>query len=94
MLPIDIIFGRHGQSEGNKAKRASEEGDNSFFQPEFRSRHSRSFRLTDLGIEQAKISGKWLRENVPMPPDRLRRPAAASRPIPVRRQPPASAEIA
>ncbi len=69
MLPIDLIFVRHGQSEGNLAARMSEKGDNSFFTPEFRDRHSRSFRLTDKGIEQAKAAGEWLRKNVPMPLD-------------------------
>lgn len=71
MLPIDLIFVRHGQSEGNLAHRMSEKGDNSFFTPEFRDRHSRAFRLTDKGIEQAKAAGEWLRTNVPMPLDRF-----------------------
>src|SRR3989344_3166564 len=69
MLPVDMIFVRHGQSEGNEANRASRDGDNSFFTPEFRETHSRTFRLTSRGVEQAKSTGKWLRENVPMPFD-------------------------
>ena len=71
MLPIDIILVRHGQSEGNKANHASQKGDNSFFTPEFRNRHSRSFRLTDKGIKQAQTAGEWLKKNVPMPLDRF-----------------------
>lgn len=71
MLPIDIILIRHGQSEGNKAVKASKKGDNKFFTPEFRNKHSRTFRLTDLGIRQAKAAGEWLRSNVPMPLDRF-----------------------
>src|SRR3989338_6760651 len=71
MLPIDLIFIRHGQSEGNVANKASRKGDNSFFTPEFRDRHSRSFRLTDKGISQAKAAGKWIRKNIPMPFDRF-----------------------
>lgn len=67
MLPIDMIFVRHGESEGNIATKASERGDNSYFTEEFRNRHSREFRLTDLGIEQAKSAGKWLHENVTFP---------------------------
>ena len=63
MLPIDLIFVRHGQSEGNLAHRMSEKGDNSFFTPEFRERHSRAFRLTNKGIEQAKSAGFWLKKN-------------------------------
>ena len=71
MLPIDTIFVRHGQSEGNVANRASRDGDNSFFTPEFREKHSRAFRLTDKGIEQAKSAGDWLRKNALMPLDRF-----------------------
>ena len=63
-LPIDLIFIRHGESEGNKANKASRDGDNRFFTPEFRDKHSRAFRLTDRGIEQAKIAGDWLKFNV------------------------------
>lgn len=71
MLPIDLIFVRHGQSEGNVANKASRKGDNTFFTPEFRERHSRSFRLTDKGIEQAKSAGVWLKKNISMPMDRF-----------------------
>ena len=71
MLPVDIILVRHGQSEGNVANKASRKGDNSFFTPQFRNRHSRAFRLTDKGIRQAKTAGKWLVKNVEMPLDRF-----------------------
>src|SRR3990167_7845895 len=71
MLPIDIIFVRHGQSEGNVAMKSSRKGDNSFFTPQFRDRHSRVFRLTDKGIEQAKSAGTWLKKNISMPLDRF-----------------------
>lgn len=71
MLPIDLILVRHGQSEGNLAVHASRDGDNSFFTPEFFERHSRDFRLTDKGIEQAKTAGEWLKKNVLMPFDRF-----------------------
>lgn len=53
------------------ARKASEQGDNRFFTPEFRDRHSRDFRLTNRGIEQAEAAGKWLKANVPMPLDRF-----------------------
>lgn len=65
MLPIDLVFVRHGESEGNIATKASEEGDHSFFTPEFRDRHSREFRLTNRGVDQAKLAGNWLRDNLP-----------------------------
>ena len=70
-LPIDLIFVRHGQSEGNVANNASRKGDNSFFTPQFRDRHSRAFRLTDKGIEQAESAGRWLKANVAQPVDRF-----------------------
>ena len=65
MLPRDIILVRHGQSEGNVATEASKMGDNRHFTEAFRNRHSREFRLTDLGIQQAKAAGDWIRKNVP-----------------------------
>jgi broad specificity phosphatase PhoE len=72
MVPIDLILVRHGQSEGNAAKRASEDDDQCFsYTEEFLGRHSREFRLTDLGIRQARAAGGWLRANVPMPLDRF-----------------------
>ena len=71
MLPIDLVFVRHGQSEGNVANRASRNRDNSFFTPEFLERHSRTFRLTDKGIAQAEAAGEWLRANVPTLFDRF-----------------------
>jgi len=70
-LPVDVILVRHGQSELNEAGRASRKGDNHFFTPEFRNTHSRNFRLTDLGIRQAKVAGEWLKKNAPMPLDRF-----------------------
>jgi len=70
MLPVDLIVIRHGESEGNVAMKASRSGDNSLFTPGFRNRHSREFRLTDRGIEQAQVAGEWLRQNVHFPIDR------------------------
>ncbi len=66
MLPIDLIVVRHGESEGNVASRAVREGNKSLFTPEFRNRHSREYRLTDQGIQQAKTAGAWLRANIPL----------------------------
>ncbi len=61
MLPIDLVLVRHGQSEGNKAKRRSEKGDHSAFTPEFLDRHTSSFRLTALGRDQAVAAGTYLK---------------------------------
>lgn len=64
-LPIDLVLVRHGQSEGNAAKRLSEAGNHEAFTPEFRNRHSSALRLTDLGRLQAKVTGKWIRNHFP-----------------------------
>lgn len=71
MLPVDLILVRHGQSEENRAISMSKAGDNSFFTSEFRKTHDREFRLTDLGVSQAKAVGEWLKKNIPMPLDRF-----------------------
>lgn len=61
MLPQDLILVRHGESEGNVASRASKDGDESHFTPEFRGRHSSVFRLSPEGRRQAEVTGRWLR---------------------------------
>lgn len=61
-LPIDLVLIRHGESEGNAAKRLSEKGDNSAFNAINTRRHSRSFRLSKKGREQAVTVGKWIQE--------------------------------
>lgn len=61
-LPIDLILIRHGESEGNAAKRLSEKGDHSAFEAITTKRHSRSYRLSKKGREQAVTAGKWLQE--------------------------------
>lgn len=71
MLPLDIILVRHGESEGNFANKASRRGDNGFFTDEFRNRHSRTFRLTNKGIAQAKAAGVWIKANVHRPIQRF-----------------------
>ena len=47
--------------KGNAAKRQSEKGDHSAFTDEFRKRHTASFRLSDLGRQQALAAGEWIR---------------------------------
>jgi len=60
MLPIDMFLVRHGESEGNAAKRRSEAGDHSVFTQEFRERHNSSFRLSEKGREQADLAGNYI----------------------------------
>jgi NAD+ kinase len=54
------VLVRHGQSEGNVAKRRSEAGDHSIFTPEFKARHTASYRLSGLGQEQARTAGAYI----------------------------------
>lgn len=60
-LPIDLVLVRHGESEGNAAKRLSEKGDHSAFTNEFLNRHSSGFHLTAKGCEQAQQAGACIR---------------------------------
>ncbi len=61
-LPIDTVLVRHGESEGNLAKRLSEQGDHSIMTTQFLDRHTASWRLTDKGRDQAARAGKWIQE--------------------------------
>ena len=63
-LPIDLVLVRHGESEGNVAVKASEDGDNRHFTEEYRNRHSSLWRLTDRGIEQAQAASNFLEEHI------------------------------
>lgn len=58
-LPLDLILVRHGQSEGNVAKRLSEKGDNNAYAL-LNERHTRSLRLSKRGQVQSVTAGKWL----------------------------------
>lgn len=60
-LPIDFVLVRHGQSEGNLAKRLAETGDSAAYDRTIVGRHTRSFRLTEKGRTQARLAGNWLR---------------------------------
>eukprot|EP01128_Nolandella_sp_AFSM9_P010030 TRINITY_DN678_c0_g1_i1.p1 TRINITY_DN678_c0_g1~~TRINITY_DN678_c0_g1_i1.p1 ORF type:complete len:296 (+),score=56.04 TRINITY_DN678_c0_g1_i1:46-888(+) len=61
-LPIDLVIVRHGQSEGNLAQFHSKIGDDSLWTEAFQGRASRNYRLTDVGIAQAKIAGEYLKK--------------------------------
>jgi len=62
-FPIDLVLVRHGESEGNYAQHLAKHGDNSLWTPELQNRHTSKYRLTDLGIQQARITGTWIRAN-------------------------------
>lgn len=62
-MPRDLFLVRHGQSEGNVAVKAASDGDTSYVDhPEYQIRHSSWWRLTDLGVEQAKQAGQRLNQ--------------------------------
>lgn len=66
-MPVDLLFVRHGQSEGNQAREQSRHGDNSAYTEEFRRRLNREWRLTDLGLGQAQAAGEWIRRCIEGP---------------------------
>jgi broad specificity phosphatase PhoE len=62
--PMELIFVRHGESEGNVAVEAGNKGDYSHYTDEFRSKHNCDLDLTERGIGQANKAGLWIKENI------------------------------
>jgi len=63
-MPKNLFLVRHGQSEGNLIRKKYEKtGDESFFSDEFLGLHESQYRLTPLGVRQAKKAGRWLKKN-------------------------------
>lgn len=58
-MPIDLVFVRHGESEGNRAQERSRAGDDSDWEI-FSQRHTSKYLLTDVGREQARITGEYV----------------------------------
>ena len=63
-MPTDLVFVRHGHSEGNEAIGRSKKGDFSLLTPEFRETPGHRWRLTEKGQEQAAKAGAWIHENI------------------------------
>jgi len=63
-MPMNLVLVRHGQSEGNVAFNLLKKEDDSLFTPEFAARHTSLWRLTNKGIEQAKIAGNWIKNEI------------------------------
>lgn len=61
-MPLDLILVRHGHSEGNHALEAAKTGDLSLMTNEFRQRNASDYRLTELGENQARAAGRWIRD--------------------------------
>lgn len=63
MLPLHVVLGRHGESEGNVLNKQFRQGDYSGFTPALLRRRSASFHLTEKGKTQALVAGEWLKQN-------------------------------
>ena len=63
-MPLDLVFVRHGQSEANILQEAEKEGVLLDIPTELRDRPDWMQRLTPRGVEQAKIAGAWILENI------------------------------
>ncbi len=63
-LPPDLVFVRHGESEGNIANRAAREGNFEHYEAGLAERPGHDLRLTEKGIGQAQASGEWIRDNI------------------------------
>ncbi len=61
-LPVDLVLVRHGQSEGNAAKRLHESGQPEALAKLVSERHTSGYLLTSLGEKQAVDAGAWLRD--------------------------------
>lgn len=65
MAMVDhLVLVRHGQSEGNVASRLSRFGDDTMFTDEFRERPGHEWRLTEEGVEQARMAGAWIATHI------------------------------
>jgi NAD+ kinase len=60
-MPIDLVLVRHGESEGNAAKRRSRDGETGLYDEVLGGRHTRSYRLTNKGCTQAAKAGDYIR---------------------------------
>jgi len=61
--PVDLILVRHGESEDKLAGIASRLGDDSLWD-KLKNRHPSYYRLTSHGVDQAKVAGAWIKENI------------------------------
>ena len=64
-LPIDLVLVRNGVSEGAIAIKKANQGKKIEINEEFLHLHNSKWRLMNAGVNQAKITGKWIREHFP-----------------------------
>ncbi|MFZ4434256.1 MAG: histidine phosphatase family protein [Microthrixaceae bacterium] len=60
-MPLDLFLVRHGQSEGNVALEAADDGDGTHLTDDFRGRNASDWRLSSHGCTQAAAAGGWIR---------------------------------
>lgn len=60
-MPKNLVLMRHGESELNVMAKMMRKNDEEYPE-EFQKTPDREYRLTDKGVEQAKIAGKYLKE--------------------------------
>lgn len=58
-MPLDLVLVRHGQSEGNLAKKLREKGIDAYDKVR-KGRHTRSWRLSELGKSEAAQAGAFI----------------------------------
>lgn len=63
-MPLDLVFVRHGQSEANVLQQVEKDGFAQDLPAELRNRPDWAHRLSPLGVEQAKIAGAWILDNI------------------------------
>lgn len=61
-MPNNLVLVRHGQSEANVMQQADKKGDNTRYTEETMTVPDRSWRLTDQGVAQAQVAGRWIAE--------------------------------
>ncbi len=63
-MPKNLFLVRHGQSEGNLVRKQFEQTkDESVYSDLFLGLHESQYKLTELGISQAKKAGEWFKKN-------------------------------
>jgi broad specificity phosphatase PhoE len=71
-MPRNLFLVRHGQSEGNLARKKYKETKNSsFYSDEFLKLHESQYKLTELGVKQANKAGNWFLKNKLLNFDRM-----------------------
>lgn len=63
-MPNELVFVRHGQSEANIIQKADKDGVHHEMEQQINDRPDWQQRLSQKGIEQARMAGEWIRDNL------------------------------